>query len=126
MNALRPCTDCGRHVRTDSPACPFCGADVAPEPERSCGAAIARGLTRAAIFAGAALLMPACGGSEVEREQVEETSGGGGGETLGTQTTDTATDGSGTGTDATDTQPDETTVAPPYGAAPADDPLRTV
>ena len=28
LDALEPCPDCQRHVRTDTPVCPFCGAET--------------------------------------------------------------------------------------------------
>lgn len=33
MSALTPCSACARHVRTDSSACPFCGAARDARPE---------------------------------------------------------------------------------------------
>jgi hypothetical protein len=66
MNECDPCPACHRHVRRRDPECPFCGAVVARsgEPRRSRGR-----VSRAAAFAGAAMLGLACGdstGNEIE------------------------------------------------------------
>ncbi|MBX3274389.1 MAG: hypothetical protein KF729_29260 [Sandaracinaceae bacterium] len=59
-----PCTGCGRHVRADDEACPFCGAAFAGAPPRPSPTAR---LGRAALFAfGAAVAsagLGACGES---------------------------------------------------------------
>ena len=61
MEPLIACVSCARHVRTSERDCPFCGAAVeAPQPKRVATATV-RLATRAAIFAGATLLTPACG-----------------------------------------------------------------
>jgi len=59
MTQLRNCPGCQRHVRVNETACPFCAAELeASAPPKRTGSAA----TRAAIFAGAALLAPAaCG-----------------------------------------------------------------
>lgn len=62
MGKLSPCAQCRRHVRADEATCPFCGSEVTtaePVPSRP-----ALRLTRAALFAGATLLAPACGGHQ--------------------------------------------------------------
>ena len=128
MLALVPCTDCNRHVRFDSTACQFCGAELAfaePAPRRS-----TRGLTRAMIFAGAALLVPACGGGSEETVQEQESTGAGGGDGQTTGGGDGQTTGGGDGqtTDGqtSDGQDHNITAAPPYGAPPAEDLARIV
>jgi len=61
METLLPCVTCGRHVRASERDCPFRGAALeAPQPRRAVAATV-RLATRAAIFAGATLLTPACG-----------------------------------------------------------------
>ncbi len=61
MEPLLPCVTCARHVRVSERDCPFCGAALeAPQPKRTVTATV-RLATRAAIFAGATLLTPACG-----------------------------------------------------------------
>lgn len=62
---LLPCPSCGRHVRSNEKACPFCAADVAEAFAAVPAArAIPVGLSRAAIAAMAAATMGACGGDE--------------------------------------------------------------
>ncbi|HEX5061195.1 MAG TPA: hypothetical protein VFV99_17635 [Kofleriaceae bacterium] len=61
MAELRPCTECRRHVAIDERACPFCNAELtvaAPSSTR-----LGR-VSRAAVFAGAALATTACGGKK--------------------------------------------------------------
>ena len=55
--SLRPCPSCLRHVAAADRACPFCGAATVGSPVTS---ALPAKLTRAAIFATAALGAPAC------------------------------------------------------------------
>jgi hypothetical protein len=57
VSELRPCPACRRHCRDDA-ACPFCGASLAPAQART--AIASSRLSRAAIFAGAAFVAPAC------------------------------------------------------------------
>jgi hypothetical protein len=57
---LEPCPTCHRHIADDEVHCPFCGAaHVEREPRAM--RMIAGRWSRAAIFAGGALLAPACG-----------------------------------------------------------------
>ena len=63
MEALTPCTGCSRHVRSTESACPFCGTLLAAQEARAASPRRAGRLTRAAIFAGAAMIAPACGGT---------------------------------------------------------------
>lgn len=57
MSDLHPCTECGRHVRIDETACPFCAASLEPGVPRR----IRKGrFTRAAVFAGALAGATAC------------------------------------------------------------------
>ncbi len=66
MSELRPCDGCRRHVSIEDRACPFCGA--AREPEGSSGGVTLGRLSRAAVFAGAALATSACGGSKAKAD----------------------------------------------------------
>jgi len=59
MLDLRPCTACQRHVAITEAACPFCSASLVETEPRSMP--LGR-LSRAALFAGAALATAACGG----------------------------------------------------------------
>ena len=63
MKRLHPCSLCRRHIRSDERECPFCATPCTaaqPQPaERGVGK-----ITRAALFAGAAFLLPACGGQQ--------------------------------------------------------------
>ncbi|MCB9570480.1 MAG: hypothetical protein H6709_00165 [Kofleriaceae bacterium] len=52
MSDLAPCPACHRHVRVDEPACPFCGGETPAATPRP---ASRTRLSRAAVFAGAAL-----------------------------------------------------------------------
>ncbi len=73
MRELTPCPSCARHVR--DARCPFCGAPTEgarPGPVRPVSR---RALTRAAVFAGAAL-WAGCGGPEIEYEVASDTGGG--------------------------------------------------
>jgi hypothetical protein len=71
MSELVPCPTCRRHCRGDAP-CPFCGAALPPTAARSPGAASGR-LSRAAIFAGAAFVAPACGSASSHPASAEST-----------------------------------------------------
>jgi hypothetical protein len=102
---LRVCVECRRHVAVSETACPFCGTSGVSEAPAS--ARLGR-LSRAAVFAGAALATTACGGKKPKAENIENTQ---------QQTTSTA-----------DAAVEPTTVAPPddrsnipmpYGAPPA-------
>lgn len=120
-----PCAECARHVRVGADRCPFCGAEAAEVAAGEVRPVGRRELTRAAIFAGAALLA-GCGGSSEAADEVADddgTTGGddpGGGDAL-----DEARD------PECDIDPrrcrqlppcvhDGTCPAPPYGAPPAD------
>jgi hypothetical protein len=62
MSDLEPCPACRRHVRVDESACPFCGGALEASAPRSLAAGR---LTRAAVFAGAALAgATGCGGKQ--------------------------------------------------------------
>lgn len=76
MIELSPCPSCARHVSAEAAACPFCGAGVTgarPGPTRLVSR---RELTRAAIFAGAALWAGACGPAEIAYDDEDDTAGG--------------------------------------------------
>jgi hypothetical protein len=71
MRSLAPCPGCGRHVKSDETACPFCLAALAPAVDAGacqgpCSGHAAPRLGRAALMvAGAALLCAACMRSSV-------------------------------------------------------------
>lgn len=60
--SLLPCDGCGRHVRIATPRCPFCDAAISERAVPAPRVVPRSGVTRAVIFAGATLLVPACGG----------------------------------------------------------------
>jgi len=66
MSSLVLCPGCGRHVKSDDTACPFCRAAVAPEAvpaacQGPCSGHRSPRVGRAALMAaGAALLCSAC------------------------------------------------------------------
>lgn len=66
MSELRPCDGCRRHVSIEDSACPFCG--TTREVESAGGAMTLGRLSRAAVFAGAALASSACGGSKAKAD----------------------------------------------------------
>jgi hypothetical protein len=69
MTDLQPCAACDRHVASTEPACPFCGAAITPVPPRP---APRRGLSRAALFAGATLATAAaCGGGKAKPDPMK-------------------------------------------------------
>lgn len=73
---LSPCPSCARHVSAADRSCPFCGAateGARPGPLRLVSR---RELTRAAIFAGAALFAGACGGPEIVYDDEDDSAGG--------------------------------------------------
>ncbi len=55
---LKPCAACQRHVSITETACPFCSEPLDASPPRS--STLGR-VSRAAVFAGAALATAACG-----------------------------------------------------------------
>ena len=55
---LKPCAACQRHVSITEAACPFCSEPLDASPPRS--TTLGR-MSRAALFAGAALATTACG-----------------------------------------------------------------
>jgi len=58
MAELRPCAECRRHVSVDERECPFCSAALtAVVPTR----VVLGRVSRAAVFASAALATTACG-----------------------------------------------------------------
>jgi hypothetical protein len=109
MSDLHPCPECERHVRSSDVKCPFCRATIdARSPDRRAGR-----LSRAAAFAGAALLGVACGGSDEEVEGTDDTV-----EDTGGEVTD-----DGTGDEVTDDGDSDEIQAMPYGAPPRRDRL---
>jgi hypothetical protein len=69
MEALTPCTGCARHIRSSESECPFCATPLAARAAPPTGGPRVGRLTRAAIFAGAALIAPACGGATATETQ---------------------------------------------------------
>src|SRR5450631_3958441 len=69
MSSLVLCSGCGRHVKSDDTACPFCQATRVSQPlanacQGPCSGHRSPRLGRAALMAaGAALLCAACGRS---------------------------------------------------------------
>ena len=61
MKQLAPCKECRRHVDVRSVACPFCLAPSEPSEPREFSF---RRISRAGVFAGAALVAGACGGKK--------------------------------------------------------------
>jgi hypothetical protein len=112
MSDLRPCPQCRRHVRIAEPKCPFCAAELELAPARPLP--VGR-LTRAAVFAGAALAS-ACGGAQ----------GKGGGTPTGGEAADAAVTEAPPAPDAEAAQTPPTPpvypdhqIPKPYGAPPA-------
>jgi hypothetical protein len=74
MKHLRPCQECRRHVLAEETQCPFCNAalpEAPPLPRPAPGR-----FTRAAVFAGAAVIgaatgASACGGGLAKTETTE-------------------------------------------------------
>jgi hypothetical protein len=105
MRQLQPCSECQRHVASSETKCPFCGAAIVAEPARTLP--LGR-LSRAAVFAGAALATSACGGTKAKPADTTQTGNTGG-----------------SGSAQTETPPDAGPVtvpdhmqAKPYGAPP--------
>ena len=69
MEALTPCTGCARHIRSSESECPFCATPLAAQAAAAPRAPRIGRLTRAAVFAGAALIAPACGGTTATETQ---------------------------------------------------------
>jgi hypothetical protein len=63
MTDLVPCTACHRHVALVERLCPFCATELPLAERRAANAGFGR-LSRAAVFAGAALATTACGGKK--------------------------------------------------------------
>ncbi len=106
MSQLLPCGECRRHVAVTDSACPFCGA--AREVTAPTATRLGR-MSRAAVFAGAALATSACGGKKPKTEAIDN------------QQTQSTADA---GVEQTTRPPDETEranpdVPMPYGAPPA-------
>ena len=104
MTDLRPCSGCRRHVSIDERVCPFCETTLtAASPHQP----MFGRLSRAAVFAGAALASTACGGKKKPD----------------TTTTDQQTAQSDAGVieeQPKETEPtDKAPVPMPYGAPPA-------
>lgn len=56
MTQLRACDACSRHVFANEKACPFCKAVLSAAPERTLGARLRRGMSRAQLLAVAAAM----------------------------------------------------------------------
>ncbi len=65
MSQLLPCPACQRHVHSNEPACPFCGAALSSaRPCTGCSGSTAARVARATLVAaGAALLAGGCSSS---------------------------------------------------------------
>jgi hypothetical protein len=68
MTDLRPCPACHRHVAISESACPFCTTTLAASEPHAVG--LGR-MSRAAVFATAALAGTACGGSKPKADHVD-------------------------------------------------------
>src|SRR5687767_9454598 len=103
MAELKPCVECRRHIAITEVACPFCGASVelVPVPSSRLGR-----VSRAAVFAGAALAVGACGGKKTKPQQQQQQ----------TAPADAAVEKP---KDPDRTKPDPNNVPMPYGAPPA-------
>lgn len=101
---LQPCAGCQRHVEITESACPFCGRGLAVQPPRS--STLGR-VSRAAVFAGAALATAACGKKAKQPEMNTNTN------------TQTATPDAGAPDAESMPEPDRTNLPMPYGAPPA-------
>jgi len=105
MSELRPCGECRRHVAVSENACPFCGAlrdATAPSTMR-----LGR-MSRAAVFAGAALASTACGGKKPKAGLIDNT-----------QTQTSAADAGVTEPVPDESQRSNPDIPMPYGAPPA-------
>jgi hypothetical protein len=71
---LTPCPGCRRHVATDDLRCPFCGVAHAGGVPRAIKMISGR-WSRAAVFAGGALVAPACGPATTEVKAPSPTEG---------------------------------------------------
>ncbi len=74
--SVGPCARCARHVRIGEARCPFCGAEARAVVGGAVRGVSRRELTRAAVFASAAVVM-GCGSSEPEAAQDDTTTSGG-------------------------------------------------
>jgi hypothetical protein len=77
MSDLRPCPRCSRHVEASERACPFCDGELTGARPGKLRLVSRRELTRAAIFAGAALFAGACGSPSAPAEELDDDSAGG-------------------------------------------------
>jgi hypothetical protein len=68
MTDLRPCSGCRRHVSIAERVCPFCSAELALASPRD---PLLGRMSRAAVFAGAALATSACGGKKAQPQNVD-------------------------------------------------------
>jgi hypothetical protein len=101
---LKPCAACHRHVAITETTCPFCREVVEATPPRT--SKLGR-VSRAAVFAGAALATAACGkkakqpNTNTQQQQQQQQQ---------TQTPDAAVE---------DPKPDPNNIPMPYGSPPA-------
>lgn len=103
MTDLRPCSGCRRHVAIGERVCPFCSAALAAAVPRD---PLLGRMSRAAVFAGAALASTACGGKKAKSD---------------TTTVDQQTAQQDAGVEQPPPPPpdDKTNIPMPYGAPPA-------
>ncbi len=122
MAYLVPCVACGRHVRSNEAACPFCGGEIA-KPKAAPRLPTSR-LGRAALFAFGATVVAAAGcgdddSGDDDDDMVDSS--------MPDTGRDTGRDGNTPDSDADtpeDAMPDVTedqNVQPPYGAPPDED-----
>jgi hypothetical protein len=97
---LKPCAACQRHVAITEVACPFCSEPLEASSPRS--STLGR-VSRAAVFAGAALATTACGKKAKQPDMKTNTQQ--------TQPADAAV--------VEDPKPDPNNTPMPYGAPPA-------
>jgi hypothetical protein len=95
MSDLRPCPRCSRHVDASERACPFCSGALAGASPGKVRLVSRRELTRAAVFAGAALLAGACGGPSAPADDLDAPDDSSGSESQGTDLSHASDDGSG-------------------------------
>ena len=102
MTDLRPCLGCRRHVAIDERVCPFCSTELAAGSPRS---ALLGRASRAAVFAGAALVSTGCGGKKAKSDTTNQNQ--------------TTTADAGVETPPPPPPDDKNNIPMPYGAPPA-------
>jgi hypothetical protein len=108
MSELVPCGECRRHVSVGDAACPFCGTAREVSAPAAPRGTLSR-MSRAAVFAGAALATTACGGNKPKAETVDNQAT----QQVDAGVDETSPDGMGR------SHPDHHNIPMPYGAPPA-------